>query len=67
MAVGFLRAAASHTAGGSFSVSQASFTWALGQAGDAPEGILVLVGQGVANADSVTSVTYGRATRISRP
>ena len=45
MAVGVIRAALSH-ASASASVSQSSFTFTLGQAGDAPKGVLVLVFQG---------------------
>lgn len=61
MTVNLIRAAESHT-GTTGSVSQTSFTWAVGQASDAPKGILVFVFQGTANAEAITSVVYGGKT-----
>ena len=58
MAVSLIRSAESHS-GTTGSVSEVSFTFAVGQAGDAPKGILVFVFQGVLDTDQITSVTYG--------
>lgn len=58
MTVSLIRSAESHT-GTTGSVSQASYTWALGIAGDAPRGVVVFTMQGVLAADAVTAVTYG--------
>lgn len=60
MAVAHVVSSASH-ASGSFSVSQASFSWTHTTSTD-PQGVLVLVFQGVASTDAVTSVTYDGVT-----
>lgn len=61
MAISLIRSAESHT-GSTGSVSENSFTFAVGQAGDAPKGILIFVFQGVAYAEKTSSVTYGGTT-----
>lgn len=60
MAVAHVVSSASH-ASGSFSVSQASFSWTHTTSTD-PQGVLVFVFQGVASTDAVTSVTYDGVT-----
>jgi len=58
LAVSLIRTTESHT-GTTGSVSQASYTFAVGQAGDAPKGILVFTMQGVSATEVATNVTYG--------
>jgi hypothetical protein len=58
VAISLIRTTESHT-GTTGSVSQASYTWALGQAGDAPKGIVVFTMQGVSATEVATAVTYG--------
>lgn len=57
MAVAHVVSSASHTSG-SFSVSQASFSWTHTTSTD-PQGVLVFVFQGVSATDAASSVTYG--------
>lgn len=60
MAVAHVTSSQSH-ASGSFSVSQASFNWTHTTSTD-PQGVLILVFQGVSATDAVTSVTYDGVT-----
>lgn len=60
MAVAHVVSSQSH-ASASFSVSEASFSWTHTTTTD-PQGAVVLVFQGVASADAVTSVTYAGTT-----
>ena len=60
MAVAHVTSSQSH-ASGAFSVSQASFNWTHTTSTD-PQGVLILVFQGVALLNAVTSVTYGGTT-----
>ena len=63
MTVSLIRNAESHT-GTTGSVSEASYTFALGQAGDSPKGVLVFA-MSYGAADLSTAVTYG-GTSLSR-
>lgn len=58
MTVSLIRTAESHT-GSTGSVSQGSYQFALGQAGDAPKGVLVFTMQGVSATEVATAVSYG--------
>lgn len=61
MTISLIRAVESHT-GTTGSVSEASYQWALGQAGDSPKGVLVFTMNGVSATSKATAVTYGGQT-----
>lgn len=58
MTVSLIRTVESHT-GTTGSTSAASYTWAVGQAGDTPRGIVVFTMQGVSATEKALQVTYG--------
>lgn len=65
MAISYIRGAESHTGASlavSRSISEASFTFAVGQAGDSPKGVLVFTYTMVSSTETATSVTYGGST-----
>jgi len=62
MSVSLIRATESHTGATLLltkSVSEASFQWALGQAGDTPYGVLVFTFTMTTATETATAVTYG--------